>query len=924
MMELFEKHELITIKHMKSINRVKHQLKTDIVKTVLEPNHCDVHIVQSDMDTRTELDSTVEAVAVKHEERRDPVLVDADHTQHMTVTSEEFSDADGFNGHLDACKEEYLSDDSDLSETEQMTDTLWTTPSTCKEEVVEAVAPIKQEITFACTTCLMEFADEDMYIHHTMTHLENGAGDGECDTSQVCKPHTAVSSSHSSLITENKEAIQKLIEDLQPATDLAETSVAHLPTSFATNNAVEVFPPEDVNTTVSYQHKRLPDSNPIKSNPSACMRPLLDIGLSTSAPPNTVLRLPHPPAPRHLQVVGPAGWRSLPDCYVKLYDIFSEKVTARHDPLQMKTRTAVRPFDNQNIASNDSSYQPAMIKPYTHCSLWIKQEVDVNNQSVDSKLLVNCVVKLYDIFKRQDESLIKTRKAVRFCDGQNILSKNSSYQAARQRRVRSTGCIRPSNNRRKEMASFTCDICRKVCKRKSILVKHKKTHAEVKPLTCEICQYKCKYQSCLTKHMRTHTVEKPYLCKICDYKCETNCKLLKHLRTYHGEKCFVCDICQFKAKFKCNLIHHMRTHTGERPYVCKICSKKFSRSDHLVNHVATHTGARPYSCSLCKYATADKYYLRCHMKIHTGERPYSCDLCKFKCREKYQLAPHMRIHTNEKRISCELCQFTTHFKESLVRHMRIHSGVRPHSCSICGFKFAAKSHLNRHIKTHSDERPHSCNLCKYKCKDKQYLVIHMRTHSGEKPYTCECCGNRFATTCSLLAHKRLHTGEKPYYCDICNSKFARKGDLDAHIKTHTGEKPFACKLCEYKCIKNGDLVRHMRKHTGEKPQSCEICHKKFARLKPHMRTHTGEQPYSCKICNKKFTLKGNLDCHIKIHTGEKPYCCKLCDYKCISNSDLKKHIRTHTGEKPYSCMFCDYKCATNSYLVKHIRTHTRE
>lgn len=41
-------------------------------------------------------------------------------------------------------------------------------------------------------------------------------------------------------------------------------------------------------------------------NQSACLRPLLDIGLPKSAPPHTILRLPHPPISRYLP---PAGRR---------------------------------------------------------------------------------------------------------------------------------------------------------------------------------------------------------------------------------------------------------------------------------------------------------------------------------------------------------------------------------------------------------------------------------------------------------------------------------------------------------------------------------------------------------------------------------------------------------------------------------------
>nr|XP_034837826.1 uncharacterized protein LOC117994060 [Maniola hyperantus] len=63
MMELLDRHEVITIRHVKLISRVKHQLQSDIVAAVSEPDHCDVHIAHSDADGRTELDATDDAVA---------------------------------------------------------------------------------------------------------------------------------------------------------------------------------------------------------------------------------------------------------------------------------------------------------------------------------------------------------------------------------------------------------------------------------------------------------------------------------------------------------------------------------------------------------------------------------------------------------------------------------------------------------------------------------------------------------------------------------------------------------------------------------------------------------------------------------------------------------------------------------------------
>ncbi|XP_045783041.1 zinc finger protein 322-like isoform X3 [Maniola jurtina] len=72
MMELVDRHEVITIRHVKLISRVKYQLQSDIVSAVSEPDYCDVYIAHTDADGRTELDATAtaatdEAVAVKRE-----------------------------------------------------------------------------------------------------------------------------------------------------------------------------------------------------------------------------------------------------------------------------------------------------------------------------------------------------------------------------------------------------------------------------------------------------------------------------------------------------------------------------------------------------------------------------------------------------------------------------------------------------------------------------------------------------------------------------------------------------------------------------------------------------------------------------------------------------------------------------------------
>nr|XP_034838035.1 uncharacterized protein LOC117994252 [Maniola hyperantus] len=51
MMELLDRHEVITIRHVKLISRVKYQLQSDMVSAVSEPDYCDVYIAHSDADS---------------------------------------------------------------------------------------------------------------------------------------------------------------------------------------------------------------------------------------------------------------------------------------------------------------------------------------------------------------------------------------------------------------------------------------------------------------------------------------------------------------------------------------------------------------------------------------------------------------------------------------------------------------------------------------------------------------------------------------------------------------------------------------------------------------------------------------------------------------------------------------------------------
>nr|XP_034834257.1 uncharacterized protein LOC117990870 [Maniola hyperantus] len=122
MMDLVEKHELITRKHIKMINRSKHQLKSDMVVTTLGPDHCDLHVLENlSEDNQPELQETG-PIIVKTEGSDDSMSVD----EVMEVSNED-------DNIVDSVKDEFVaSSDDDISDYRIMLETKSLDEAICK------------------------------------------------------------------------------------------------------------------------------------------------------------------------------------------------------------------------------------------------------------------------------------------------------------------------------------------------------------------------------------------------------------------------------------------------------------------------------------------------------------------------------------------------------------------------------------------------------------------------------------------------------------------------------------------------------------------------------------------------------------------------------------------------------------------------
>ncbi|XP_022600802.1 zinc finger and SCAN domain-containing protein 2-like [Seriola dumerili] len=168
-----------------------------------------------------------------------------------------------------------------------------------------------------------------------------------------------------------------------------------------------------------------------------------------------------------------------------------------------------------------------------------------------------------------------------------------------------------------------------------------------RPYTCSVCNKNFRIKSILTRHMKTHTGEKPYSCSVCGKSFIQRSYLQTHMNSHSGQKPYTCNFCGRGFTQVGNMNAHIRIHTGEKPHSCADCGKSFREKADLVKHTIIHTGEKPYTCTVCNMKFSAQSNLTRHMKTHSGERPYSCAACGKRFIRRSHLIIHMKTHAGD-------------------------------------------------------------------------------------------------------------------------------------------------------------------------------------------------------------------------------------------------------------------------------------
>lgn len=432
---------------------------------------------------------------------------------------------------------------------------------------------------------------------------------------------------------------------------------------------------------------------------------------------------------------------------------------------------------------------------------------------------------------------------------------------------------------------FECQLCCKVFRRKSNLLKHECNHGTNKVFRCDICAQSFPDLQELVLH-RASCEKDNYKCLICEKEFGSKFILKCHMETHSTGKSYTCEVCGRRFKHARSLTTHKRVHTGKNNSTCEFCGKKFIRPNDLVVHRRMHTGERPYQCHLCDGAFKQKAHVTKHMEtVHGQTKPIT-----------FSTSTQPRNDFSKLRQKSDANSLTT--VSSAGGNVFPRTSAEQKTSKFKSVDFSSDENFADKDGGHRDENK------------RQVISVKAETDNCSRPNVCETCGKSFTQKSYLVVHRRIHTGEMPFNCDICGQSFRQGGHVAKHKKTihkiHKSSKQYhrrivskAVAMKESGCSASGNMASTNEMFPDVNGQilndnNCAVSDKAEI-LNAQQEECKGifeQKAHECNICHKTFRSAGYLGIHQRIHAGIMPYKCYICRRTFRQKTHLIKHKRT--------------------------------
>lgn len=241
----------------------------------------------------------------------------------------------------------------------------------------------------------------------------------------------------------------------------------------------------------------------------------------------------------------------------------------------------------------------------------------------------------------------------------------------------------------KSNSNLACNVCQNFCTSFDELKAHQKRHeipiegnkkCDIASKICNICKKHYSNPYLLRKHMANmhkRLKDTCNTCDICEMKLGDHTKLQQHMRNVHRTASFECQTCGKRLFSKNSLMSHEKIHANIYDHICNHCGRGFRSKHNFVEHLNTHSEQRSYKCKTCGKAFKHYQTHRSHVLSHQKLPPNKCR--RLDCDRRFSHMIEMKRHLLKDHgdtsvlVQCERCPKTYVDNKFLRKHMESHN-----------------------------------------------------------------------------------------------------------------------------------------------------------------------------------------------------------------------------------------------------------